>query len=422
MLSRIKIKNFKSFVEAEIRLRPLTVMIGANASGKTNFIEALGLLGWMASGRSLSQIHSAVRDGELRLRGSLQQLTYHGNERPIGFEVDVDVKSDVADLLHLVLEVLVYESGLSIHRETLTTRETTIYSTNPRTQKTGHGLLATKFSALDIPLLWHAEGSPVFSHAYTLPLSDPPDSRLERLAVELAKLGSFQPIPDKMRSYVSSAEWTSLRPDGANLSAVLHHLCTQDHKARLLKFVRALPEQNIRDIDFIEVTERGDVMVKLLESFGDQAHWQEAAVLSDGTLRTLAIAAALFSNQSLLIIEDLDDGVHPSRLGHMLELLRHHAEEQNISVLVTTHNPALLDALPDSEIRHVVACYRDPEQGDSRLIELGQLHEFPALAARGPLGELLTRGIVDHALKHDRTDEERAADAIAWLAELEAGE
>jgi ABC-type cobalamin/Fe3+-siderophores transport system ATPase subunit len=201
---------------------------------------------------------------------------------------------------------------------------------------------------------------------------------------------------------------------------VLENLCQSGFQAQILEFIRTLPEQDVRNVDFIRVPGPDDIMVKLLESFGDQEHWYEAAVLSDGTLRALAIAAALFNSESLLIIEDIDDGIHPSRLGRMLELLRHHAKQENISVLVTTHNPALLDALPDSELRHVVACYRDPEQGDSRLIALGQLHEFPGLVAQGPLGQLVTEGILDSALKHDRTDEERIASAIRWLDELEA--
>jgi AAA15 family ATPase/GTPase len=41
MLERFTVKNFKSFREATLSLRPLTVLIGANASGKTNLLEAL---------------------------------------------------------------------------------------------------------------------------------------------------------------------------------------------------------------------------------------------------------------------------------------------------------------------------------------------------------------------------------------------
>lgn len=415
MLSRIKIKNFKSFAEAEIRLRPLTVMIGANASGKTNFIEALGLLGWMAKGRALSQIHSAVRDGELRLRGSLQRLTQHGNNRPIDFEVELDV----GEPLQLVLELSIDETGLAINQETLTAQTSAIYTAKPSRRK----YLSVVSSEANFTPYMHNPRMPVFTTApAVVPWSETRRSQLTRLNSCIERLAVFHPNPDKMRDYVNSADWTDYRSDGANLSAVAHHLCQQSHAENILEFIRSLPEQNIRTIDFITVAERGDVMLRLLESFGNEDHWQDAAVLSDGTLRALAIAAAIMSSGSLLIIEDIDDGVHPSRLGRMLELIRAHAEERNIRVLVTTHNPALLDALPDAELRHVIACYRDPEQGDSRLIELGQLNEFPALVAQGPLGQLVTEGIVDRALKHDRTDEQRAADALAWLAQLEASE
>lgn len=409
MLSRIKIKNFKSFVEAEIRLRPLTVMIGANASGKTNFIEALGLLGWMAKGRPLSQVYSAVRDGELRLRG-WPRVTQYGNDRPVGFEVDIDVGADTYPRLELEFSA---QTGL-IERERFTVpgEASPVYELASENR--------VRFSkGQDVVLVGREADHPVFTHALPLDIARKDLVILEYL---LGSISIFHPVPDLMRGYANFHDGSHLHSSGSNISAVLENLCQSGFQDDILKFIRTLPEQDFREVGFIRVPGPDDIMVKLLESFGGQEHWYEAAVLSDGTLRALAIAAALFSGDSLLIIEDIDDGVHPSRLGHMLELIRHHAEQQNISVLVTTHNPALLDALPDSEIRHVVACYRDPEQGDSRLIELGQLHEFPALAARGPLGELLTRGIVDHALKHDRTDEQRIADGLAWLAELEASE
>ena len=51
MIQSFTIKNFKSFREATLPLAPLTVLIGANASGKSNAVEAMQLLSWLASGR-----------------------------------------------------------------------------------------------------------------------------------------------------------------------------------------------------------------------------------------------------------------------------------------------------------------------------------------------------------------------------------
>lgn len=56
VLSSFTIKNFKSYREATLKLAPLTVLIGANASGKSNAIEALRLLSWIAEGKRLGAI------------------------------------------------------------------------------------------------------------------------------------------------------------------------------------------------------------------------------------------------------------------------------------------------------------------------------------------------------------------------------
>ena len=49
-------------------------------------------------------------------------------------------------------------------------------------------------------------------------------------------------------------------------------------------------------------------------------------------------------------------------------------------------NPALLDALPDDAVPHVVFCYRDRADGSSRLVRLMDLPDYPELIARGSVG------------------------------------
>ena len=108
-----------------------------------------------------------------------------------------------------------------------------------------------------------------------------------------------------------------------------------------------LPEQDIQEIDFIE-TPRGEVMVALTETFGGHATRYDATLLSDGTLRVLAIAAAVLSAPGgLVVIEEIDNGVHPSRAGQLLNHVSRIAKERDLRVLISSHNPALLDALPD---------------------------------------------------------------------------
>ncbi|WP_233258439.1 AAA family ATPase [[Phormidium] sp. ETS-05] len=158
-------------------------------------------------------------------------------------------------------------------------------------------------------------------------------------------------------------------------------------------------------------------MVRLTETFGNTQRHCEAALLSDGTLRVLAIVAAMLwaPEGSLVAIEEIDNGVHPSRAQHLLASIRDIAQRRQLRVLLSTHNPALMDALPDAALGDVVFCLRNPEQGDSRLVRLGDINEFPALVSQGSLGQLVTAGVVDRFIKSPHTSRDRKQQALAWL-------
>ena len=76
MLSSFTIESFKSYEEATLKLAPLTVLIGANASGKSNAVEALRLLSWLAQGNRLGSIRYAVQEGDQALRGTIRDLAH----------------------------------------------------------------------------------------------------------------------------------------------------------------------------------------------------------------------------------------------------------------------------------------------------------------------------------------------------------
>ena len=53
MLKRIRIQGYKSLVDLELNLKPLSVLVGPNASGKSNLLDALQLLSRMATCQTL---------------------------------------------------------------------------------------------------------------------------------------------------------------------------------------------------------------------------------------------------------------------------------------------------------------------------------------------------------------------------------
>ena len=78
MLSSFTIEDFKSYRKATLKLAPLTVLIGANASGKSNAIEALRLLSWIAAGNRLGSFRYASQDKDRAIRGKVSEFGFRG--------------------------------------------------------------------------------------------------------------------------------------------------------------------------------------------------------------------------------------------------------------------------------------------------------------------------------------------------------
>jgi predicted ATPase len=89
MLTAITLENFKSYRSARLPLAPLTVLIGANASGKSNVIERMRLLSWLAQGQKLSAIQYPVQSGERVVRGRVEDLPLERSDAfGLGAETD----------------------------------------------------------------------------------------------------------------------------------------------------------------------------------------------------------------------------------------------------------------------------------------------------------------------------------------------
>ena len=79
--------------------------------------------------------------------------------------------------------------------------------------------------------------------------------------------------------------------------------------------------------------------------------------------------------------------------------------------LVTTHNPALLDAMGPKMVPFITVAHRNSNSGSSVLILLVDIRELPQLLAQGPIGQLSSRGLIDRSLRHEnlRFDFEKAS-------------
>lgn len=427
MLASFTIENFRSYRQATLKLAPLTVLIGANASGKSNAVEALRFLSWIAQGNKLGAIRHEVQAGNRAIRGTIEDLGFRSAssftlscraaesawER---YSIRLERRND-GELRVVNEELVPHIAGFPFFR-VANPSETggdmqVAYNNFKRGGRKPQVTCTDQMAALA-----QLQSPARFAHGHKKAQETIPKAA-KQCQKSLSDIVFLNPQPANMRGYSFKNE-RMLAGDAANLSGVLFNLCKNDEaKSQLLEFVTTLPEQDIADIDF-SMTERGEVRVKLMETFGAKYADYDAMLLSDGTLRVLAIAAAALSapEDGLIVIEGIDNGVHPGGAERLLDRLRRVAEERRLRILIGSHNPALLDALPHDTVPNVVFCYRDPETGFSRLTSLEDIRDYPELVAHGMIGRLMTRGILDRFVKDRPSSEEKLRRNQAWLAEL----
>jgi hypothetical protein len=210
----------------------------------------------------------------------------------------------------------------------------------------------------------------------------------------------FDPHPRAMRDYARMGQ-ANLARDGSNLSSVLYSLHKGDDaaKARLTTIqqrISQFPEEPFAGFDFV-TTSLNDVILALKSTDGSSV---DARRLSDGTLRALAILTALETVPELsrIVIEELDNGIHPSRVETLVDALWESAKRRNLNVLATTHNPATLDCLDEEQLRSVVIAHVDSRTNVSRLTPLSELPRSEVLMEPGQLGGLVTKRTIERFL------------------------
>lgn len=226
---------------------------------------------------------------------------------------------------------------------------------------------------------------------------------MERVINHLKNIRMLDPVPSAIRDYVRISD-IELRQNCDNLSAVLNEMCRDtSRKEQLLKVVRELPENDVEDIEFVE-TKIGDVIFALREKNLNSKELVDARQLSDGTLRCIAVltAALIGESGSMVMIEELDNGIHPARVYKLVEQLIAIGKERKIDIIITTHNATLLNAYRKDELVGVSVIYREKEKGTSKIKSFVDIENFPAMLAAGGLGDAMIDDSLLSALKQSK--------------------
>lgn len=416
MLKQLILENWKSFRHAVLQIDPLTVLIGTNASGKSNALDGLEFLNRTARGKEIQA--SLLGDETLSsIRGGVEWAAFIP-ETQFTLKVLVQGEDERTDYLYsITVETkprvqLFAESLLRIKKR-------------PKTDKNPYQIFLFQADALSSPdsptivarLYNEKSGTRKEVRRSTSILSQLTGlSSLKQEIIEgisivsqvLQKIFILDPIPSRMRSYSPFSD--SLHSDASNIAGVLAALPPEQKikvESTLSEYVTHLPERDIRKVWAEPVGKfNSDAMLYCEELWiaEQPSTLIDARGMSDGTLRFLAILTALLTRteNSQMVIEEVDNGLHPSRSDLLIRILREIGEQRRIDILITTHNPALLDALGPEIIPFVVVAHRDYETGESKLTLLEDIENLPKLMASGPLGKLTSQGSIEKSLSGKR--------------------
>lgn len=420
-------KNFKGFKDVSIALmRPFTLLIGPNGSGKTNVIEAIELLSFVARGQPLYEIADVGRETGLQIRGGLQACGRRGrNTFMLGFGARTIFDGTSQPIVYRIY--IRTKPHPQIQEEALTVGDRIIYETLPTNPRSASRDLSVKYDNFARggrkPQTAASSERSVLSQYREIAqknLNIKECNQLLRAVMRhLQASFVFDPNPKLMHSYERIGN-NILSKDGANLSAVLHSLSTGDEtqKAsldRLLSQISQLPDEPYEEFSFT-TTDLGDVIFGLRERKG---YTVDARSLSDGTLRTLAILTALETVQkgSHVIVEEFDNGLHPSRVGVLTSAIEEATKRRDLSVFVTTHNPATMNNLTADQMKGVVLCTWSEEKQAADLIELDSLPRSDELLERGQLGDLVSRRVIEQYLAPEFEEQQRKK-VLDWAEAL----
>lgn len=414
MIKGFVFEDFKSFQKAELFLEDITTLIGTNASGKSNVIEGIEILSEIASGKDLATILDGSRNSDSFVRGGSKGCCrFKATSFGLGCLIDLDEKQDLLYKIKISVSERIYvedESLTVVANGSMQRKGLKIFYTKPATDKKSANIqvvyrngkkgnnpgtsLLRDMAILPQMKAMQSEDDPVLNE----------NAKYIGMMLEnLRKILILSPNPDFMGEYARISD-SVLKHDCSNLSSVLFSICKNpDVKEQLLHVIRQLPENEIKNIGFLQPG-NGDVLFYLEEKYKSSYGKIYANQLSAGTLRSLAAVAALLSESSfsLVIIDEVDNGIHPSRAKALLTWLGEIGKQRNVDLMVTTHNAILLNSLNEEDILGVSVAYREKESGASNIVAFVDLDNYPNLLAMGGIGTAAERDQLLSSLNQER--------------------
>lgn len=291
VVEEVRLTSFKSFENAVLPLDELTLLVGRNGSGKSNALDGLWALARLSQGEDVRDALDGGREGPSVRGGAVGCAPFGGSD----FTLGCSVRSG-RQLVHMDVTIRV-EPSVQVVAETLVSGSIPLIETDPPREDSGDIMASWNNGKKGPnPKLSFRANRLLCSQVLARVPATSAGQRIHLAAAEvltaLRSVFVLDPVPHLMRQYVPRRDLL-LRRDADNLSAAVASLLTDAAtKQRLCSALGQLNEHDVLDVT-ISKSELDDVMLTLIERFAGGDEHVSARVMSDGSLRFLAILVAL---------------------------------------------------------------------------------------------------------------------------------
>lgn len=348
-LRRVALRNYKSIGSCDVELQPLTLIVGRNGSGKSNFLDAL---------RFVADALRTSLDHALRERGGIREVRRRSTGHPTHFRIGLSLNLPDGGMGDYQFQLGAQKEGAWEVTEERCRVETPLRELHEFHVRAGQ-IVRSSEQVLpplspDRLLLATVGGFPAFRAVHD----------------GLSRMGFYSLNPSQVRALQPPDAGDLLLRDGRNIASVLGQLEIRapETKQRVVEYLnRVVP-------GVMDVTKRALGQYETLEFrqlvAGSKEPWTFlASNMSDGTLRALGILVALFQTAAdparhvpVVGIEEPEVALHPAATGVLMGCLEE--ASATTQVLVTSHSADLLDTAPVPEDAILVA---SSDEGVTRL-------------------------------------------------------
>lgn len=397
-IKNIKVSNFKSFGEVEIELGRFNVLIGANASGKSNFINVL---------QFIKDITENGLDNAISMQGGVDYIRNIniGASKNLSVELHIDSKDKpvksfgfgkekVKRLIGISAYEFMYKFSIEFYKikrgykvadERLVAkcdfvelefekkgrkmREKEKIAEGEISLVNDKGRVKYDLKPVDIPIKKGDLIPPYFSKKEFLaeklspkelfietPIFFPPLSPLSfRISEFFSAISIYDLDPKLSKKATLITGKNELEPDGSNLAIVLKNILDDRKKAErisnlikdLLPFIENLKVEKLLDTS---------LLASLKEVYSGKK-FLPASLISDGTINITALIIALyFERKPLIVIEEPERNIHPYLISKVIDMMNDVSERQKKQIIVTTHNP---EVVRYTDIENILLVHRD---------------------------------------------------------------